>query len=302
MTQPALITLALLGFAANSLLTRGALGGGLLDPMTFMVVRLVSGTIVLALLVRFRPTGRRGRGSWLMAAALAGYAVAFTLAYTRIAAGAGALLLFAAVHLTMVTAGLARGERPSTRGLIGTALAVVGLVVLTMPGLSAPDPAGALLMLAAGACWGAYSLAGRRSTDPLSTTADNFLRATAMSLPVAWLALETPVITTTGLTLAVVSGGLASGLAYAVWYAALPRLAAWRAALLQLAVPVLTAFAAVVILSEPMTSRLWLSLALVLGGIGMSVTETARPQPPAPARSQSRHTGAARHGDAGDPG
>lgn len=302
MTLPALIILALLGFAANSLLTRGALGGGFLDPMTFMLVRLASGTGVLAIMVRVRSTGRSGRGSWLMAAALAGYAVAFTLAYTRIAAGAGALLLFASVHLTMFTAGLARGERPSARGLIGTALAVIGLVVLTMPGLAAPDLTGALMMIAAGACWGVYSLAGRRSADPLSTTADNFLRATAMSLPVAWIAMETPIITTTGLTLAVVSGGLASGLAYAVWYSVLPRLASWRAALLQLAVPVLTALAAVVILSEPMTSRLWLSLALVIGGIGMSVTETTRPQPPAPARSQSRHTGAARHGDAGDPG
>lgn len=274
MTLPALITLALLGFAANSLLTRGALGGAYLDPMTFMVVRLASGTIVLALLVRFRTTARSGRGSWVMAAALAGYAVAFTLAYTRIAAGAGALLLFASVHLTMFTAGFMRGERPSMRGLFGTALAVLGLLVLTMPGLAAPDVTGALMMIAAGACWGVYSLAGRQSADPLSTTADNFLRATALSLPVAWFVLDAPVVTTTGLTLAIVSGGIASGLAYAVWYSVLPRLAAWRAALLQLAVPVITALAAVVILSEPMTSRLVLALALVIGGIGLSHRRT----------------------------
>jgi len=273
-TLPALVVLALLGFAANSLLTRGALSGTLLDPMTFMVVRLASGTVVLALLVRFRTATRSGRGSWLMAAALAGYAVAFTLAYTRIAAGAGALLLFASVHLTMFTAGLVRGERPSPRGLIGTALAIAGLLVLTMPGLAAPDLTGALMMIAAGACWGVYSLAGRRSADPLSTTADNFLRATAMSLPVAWIAMETPTITPTGLTLAVISGGVASGLAYAVWYSVLPRLAAWRAALLQLAVPVITALAAVVILSEPMTPRLLAALALVIGGIGLSHRRT----------------------------
>lgn len=268
--MPLLTLAALLGFAANSLLTRGALGGGHLDPMAFMVVRLLSGTVVLGLLVWLRPASRAGRGSWLMAAALAGYAVAFTIAYTRIAAGAGALLLFASVHFTMFVSGVARGERPSPRGLIGTALALAGLVVLTLPGLEAPNVTGSLLMVAAGACWGVYSLAGRGSSDPLATTADNFLRATLISLPVAWFAREAPVVTGVGVGLAIVSGAVASGLAYAVWYSVLPRLAAWRAALVQLAVPVLTAVAAVVVLSEPMTSRLLAALALVIGGIGLA--------------------------------
>lgn len=268
--MPLLTFAALLGFAANSLLTRAALGGGHLDPMAFLVVRLLSGAVVLGLLVRLRAGSRRGRGSWLMAAALAGYAVAFTLAYTRIAAGAGALLLFASVHLTMFLSGLLRGERPSPRGLAGTGLALAGLVVLTFPGLAAPDLTGAVLMIAAGACWGVYSLAGRASSDPLATTADNFTRATVLSLPVAWMARNTPVVTTAGLGLAILSGALASGLAYAVWYSVLPRLAAWRAALVQLAVPVLTAVAAVIVLSEPMTARLIAALALVIGGIGMA--------------------------------
>jgi drug/metabolite transporter (DMT)-like permease len=264
------VALALLGFAANSLLTRAALGGGHLDAMTFMGVRLVSGAVVLAALVWFRTTPRAGRGSWVMAAALAGYAVAFTFAYTRIAAGAGALLLFASVHLTMFVAGLVRGERPSSRGFGGTALAVVGLLVLTMPGLQAPDLVGALLMVAAGACWGLYSLAGRRSTDPLATTADNFARATFLSLPVVWIAIDAPVVTGPGLTMAVLSGSVASGLAYAVWYSVLPHLASWRAALLQLSVPVITASAAVVVLAEPMSARLVTALALVIGGIALT--------------------------------
>jgi len=265
-----LLCLALVGFAANSLLTRGALHGGHMDPMTFMVVRLVSGAAMLALLVRLRHTPRTGRGSWLMAAALAGYALAFTLAYTRIAAGAGALLLFAAVHLTMFASGITRGERPSAHALLGTAVAVVGLLVLTMPGWQAPDVVGAVLMVTAGACWGVYSLAGRGGTDPLATTADNFVRATVLCLPVAWLMLDAPVVTRTGLGLAVVSGAVASGLAYAIWYSVLPHLAAWRAALLQLAVPVITAVAAVFVLSEPLTSRVIVAVVLVVGGIGIA--------------------------------
>lgn len=270
MTLLPLVVMALAGFAANSLLTRAALGGGHLDPMAFMMVRLASGAAMLAGLVRLRSVARAGRGSWLMALMLAGYAVAFTMAYTRIAAGAGALLLFASVHLTMFGAGLVRGERPSGRGLIGTALAIVGLLVLTMPGLQAPDVAGAVLMILAGLCWGVYSLAGKRSADPLATTSDNFLRATLICVPLALVARDTTVVSPTGLTMAVLSGAIASGLAYAAWYAVLPHIAAWRAALLQLVVPVATALAAVVVLSEPMTSRLVLALALVIGGIAFT--------------------------------
>lgn len=275
MTLLPLVVLALAGFAANSLLTRAALGGQHLDPTTFMVVRLLSGAVVLTTLVLFRKTTRTGRGSWLMALMLAGYAMAFTLAYTRIAAGAGALLLFAAVHLTMFGAGLARGERPSPRGLFGTTLAAAGLIVLTLPGLQAPDLRGALLMIVAGMCWGVYSLQGKRSADPLATTSDNFLRATLLCAPLALFTRDAMVISPTGLTLAVLSGAIASGLAYAAWYSVLPHIAAWRAALLQLTVPAITALAAVVVLSEPMTARLLLALALVIGGIAFTAVRRA---------------------------
>lgn len=175
-----LLLCALVGFSANSLLTRGALGGGHLDPMAFMMIRLASGAVMLAALVSWHGGHRWRRGSWGMALALGTYAVAFTLAYTRIAAGAGALLLFGAVHLTMFGAGLWRGERPSVRQWIGTALAAGGLTVLTAPGWQSPDPIGAMLMLTAGTAWGLYSLAGRQRADPLATTADNFARATVV--------------------------------------------------------------------------------------------------------------------------
>ena len=46
----ALIVVALVAFAANSLLCRRALGGGLIDPTAFTTIRLVSGALVLAAL------------------------------------------------------------------------------------------------------------------------------------------------------------------------------------------------------------------------------------------------------------
>ncbi len=281
-----LLLCALAGFSANSLLTRGALGGGHLDAMAFMAIRLLSGAAVLTLIVRWRSGGAGRRGSWGMAVALAVYALAFTLAYTRIAAGPGALLLFGAVHLTMFGSGLWRGERPTARQWIGTVLAAAGLVVLTAPGWQAPDGIGALLMLTAGVAWGLYSLAGRTRADPLATTADNFARAAVMCLPIAWAVRDAPVVSPIGVTLAVASGAVASGLAYAAWYAVLPRLEAWRAALVQLAVPVVTAVAAVAVLTEPMHARHWIALGLSIGGIGLATGRAAGARPattPAPA-------------------
>ena len=286
-----LTILALLGFATNSLLTRAAIRGDHLDAWTFMVVRLITGAIMLWVLkttseVVFKTAHEKlpqrsfslsARGSWLMAIWLAGYAVLFTLAYVRIEAGPGALLLFGSVQLTMFGAALARGETLSVRHGIGVALALAGFLVLTLPGLSAPDPWGAVLMAGAGACWGAYSLAGRGATDPLGATAHNFLRAAVIGVVVA-LAVGSlgAKYTPTGLALATASGAFASGLAYAAWYAVLPSLPVWRAATVQLAVPVLTALAATIVLNEQMTWRLSASMVLVIAGIGLATTSRVR--------------------------
>jgi drug/metabolite transporter (DMT)-like permease len=262
---------ALTGFSANSLLTRAAITGGHLDPWTFMGVRLLTGALALWLVLRVRAASRTGvageRGSWAMAAWLGGYAVLFTVAYTRIDAGPGALILFGSVQLTMFFTALVRGERLSPAQWLGVGLAVTGLLVLTLPGLTAPDPIGAALMAGAGACWGAYSLAGKRAADPLAVTGDNFVRAAAaVTLIVIALRPDGPV-STTGVVLATLSGAIASGMAYAAWYAVLPSLPAWRAATIQLAVPVLTAAAAAVLLSESVSARLLTAMVLVVAGI-----------------------------------
>lgn len=270
----ALLTLAaLLCFAANSLLARAAIGGARADPATFTAVRLVSGAAALTLLAASRG-GRPAGGSWASASALLGYAGAFSLAYVRLPAGVGALLLFAAVQVTMIGAGVAQGARPSRRQWQGIALALTGLVHLTRPGARGADPAGAALMLLAGAAWGVYSLRGRAARDPLATTADNFVRATALALPLAAvlvLASGTR-LTLPGLALAAASGALASGGGYTLWYAVMPSLGATRAAALQLAVPVIAAVAGVALLGEPVTARLAVSAIAILCGIALTLS------------------------------
>ena len=262
---------ALVCFAANSLLTRGAVGHALLDAPGFTIIRLATGAAMLAILLRARNVPAAERGTWTSALALAGYAVAFTVAYTRIGAGVGALLLFGAVQVTMIATGLARGERPLARDWAGLLLAAGGLGWLTLPGATSPDPAGAALMVIAGASWGAYSIIGRRSRDPLAATAGNFWRAAILGALALGLLHDPHALTWPGVWLAAASGAVASGIGYTFWYSALPHLTAWRAALVQLSVPVMTAIAAIALLDESFSSRLLVATVLVCGGVAITL-------------------------------
>lgn len=272
-----LTTLALVGFAANSILCRLALAGDAeIDPITFTTVRIASGALVLVALAgrRARASGDLRGAAWLLA-----YAVPFSLAYVRIASGTGALLLFGAVQLTMFGVAVASGERPGPRTYAGLAAASVGLVVLVAPGARAPDPIGAVLMLVAGVAWGGYSLRGRSAKDALGTTAGNFARALPMALvALAFAAIVGPLhASPSGLALASGSGALASGVGYALWYAAVPTLGATRAAMVQLAAPVLAALAAVPVLHEPLTARIVGAAALVVAGILVAILGRGAP-------------------------
>ncbi|HVQ31156.1 MAG TPA: DMT family transporter [Vicinamibacteria bacterium] len=284
--------LALVGFAGNSLLCRFALGAGAIDPAAFTLVRLSSGALTLALLARGRGSAvspAQPRGSWAGASALALYAVCFSFAYVRLPAGVGALVLFAVTQATMIGWGMHRGDRPGARESLGIAVALAGLVGLAAPGRTAPDAEGVALMAVAGVGWGSYSLLGRNAGDPLVSNARAFARAAVPAALVALL-LSTGPLSPTGVVLAAVSGALASGIGYSLWYAALPHLSRTRAAALQLTVPVLAAVAGVVLLGEALTLRLVTAGAVILGGVALSVLgapSSSRPGPPGPTESRS---------------
>ncbi len=276
-----LCALALIGFAANSLLTRLALRPRLVDPASFMLIRLSSGALALALLGRFRkPAAELRQGSWASALLLFCYAAPFSYAYLRIGAGVGALVLFGSVQVTMIGWGIAAGERPRPGEWLGLSIAFGGLAALTLPGASRPDLGALSLMIAAGVAWGAYSLRGRASRDPLAATAGNFLRSVPFAvLLVAALGGASAGAelhaTRAGVTLAVASGAHAPGVAYTFWYAALSRRTALRAALIQLTVPVLAAFGAVVLLQERPSPRLLGAGFAVLGGVTLALLTRA---------------------------
>jgi drug/metabolite transporter (DMT)-like permease len=266
---------ALLAFAGNSLLCRLALGSDAIDAASFTGLRLGSGALVLALLMACAPrrSGAAARGSWVSAAALFAYAAGFSFAYLTLSIATGALILFGAVQLTMLLAAHLCGEPFRRNELIGAGLAFAGLCYLVTPGVTAPSLTGSLLMAGAGIAWGIYSLRGRRSLDPLSETTRNF----ALTLPcVALLGLcffNDSHVSLQGGLLAFLSGGLASGVGYALWYAALPGMTATRASIVQLAVPLLAALAGTIFLAEALSARLVFAAAAILGGIALAVIQ-----------------------------
>lgn len=264
--------LALIAFAANSVLARLALGDASIDPASYSSVRLISGALMLVLLTI--PAGNRrpaASGDWLSSAMLCVYAAAFSFAYVGLEAGTGALILFGAVQVTMILTALWSGERPRPFEWLGLIIAAAGLVHLVSPGLEAPPPASSPLMAIAGIAWGVYSLRGRSVANALAHTAGNFLRSVVFVAPLSILMLQSAEISMPGMLLAIASGTLGSGVGYFIWYSALRGLTATRAATVQLAVPILAALGGVVFLSEPIGLRLAVSTVLVLGGIGMAV-------------------------------
>lgn len=273
MTPTLLFTVAaLVAFAANSILCRLALRGGAIDPASFSTIRFASGAVVLLLLTaRSRRPVFPMLGSWLLACLLALYALPFAFAYTQLTTGTGALILFGSVQTTMVIGALGSGERPRAIQWAGLLLAVAGLVYLVSPGLAAPPLGPALLMAVAGASWGIYSLRGRGTADPLALTAGNFLRAVPLVALGSVATLSRAHADAKGVSLALASGILASGLGYVAWYAALRGLTAMRAAVVQLSVPLIAAAGGVLLLSETVTIRLMLATVLVLGGIIMTI-------------------------------
>ena len=267
-----LTAVAMLAFAGNSLLCRLALQHMGIDAASFTSVRIVSGALVLWLIAARRgggPQPKRLRGGWVSALALFVYAEAFSFAYLSLPAGTGALLLFAAVQISMIGWGLYRGEQFTRWQVIGFVLAIGGLVLLLLPGIAAPPLGGAMLMTAAGVAWAVYSLKGRGSGDPTGATAGNFVRAAPLALAVSAAMFSAMRWSPAGIGWGVASGALTSGLGYVIWYRALRELRVTSAAAVQLSVPVIAAFGGVIFLGESASLRLVAASVLVLGGVGL---------------------------------
>lgn len=274
-------TFALLAFAANSVLCRLALNDHAIDAASFTLIRLISGIIVLISAVKIadkasssstKPSTsqlRKSRGGWLAAAMLFIYAITFSFGYISLDTGTGALILFGAVQITMIVAAILSGNKLHFSEWLGLLVALSGFVYLIMPTIETPSLKGFILMAISGTAWALYTLKGKASTSPLNDTAYNFLKTSPFVFALIIFGFDNAHITLEGVILAVVSGAIASGVGYLVWYMALAGLSVTQAAVVQLFVPILAAIGGIIFSSEHITFRLIIASLLVLGGILM---------------------------------
>jgi drug/metabolite transporter (DMT)-like permease len=271
-----LTALAMLAFAGNSLLCRLALAGTTIDAGTFTAVRIVAGALTLWIIVQLRSGTPGLAGTWASAAALFAYAAGFSLAYINLSAATGALLLFGAVQATMISYGFWNGDRLRGWQIVGFVCAVLGLVALLLPGLTAPPLHSAALMVGAGIAWGIYSLRGRGAGDATCATAGNFVRAVPFAAALSLVMLSRFSADVAGVSYAIASGALTSGLGYAIWYTALKELKATSAATVQLSVPVIATIGGALLLGEHVTTRIVIASVAILGGIALVILNRAR--------------------------
>jgi drug/metabolite transporter (DMT)-like permease len=268
---PLYVALALLAFAANSLFCRWALIGYAMDALLFTCIRLSSGALILALLCFYRHKGQAAQGNIMGGFALLAYALCFSLAYTALSTGTGALILFASVQLSLMVWMVIAGDILTKQQLGGMVCALLGLVYLCLPSLTAPPLWAALLMGLAGIAWAVYTRIGQQLQQAaLLSNYRHFLLASLLCLPALFFA-NIQQANLPSILLAIASGALASGLGYALWYHVLPALQPFTAAVLQLIVPLLAALLGLLILGEQATFTLLLASALILGGILLSL-------------------------------
>ena len=260
---------SLLAFSANSVLCRLALDENTIDAASFTIIRLLSGItiLIIAATITRKTNEIRSKGSWSAASMLFIYAVSFSYGYISLDTGTGALILFGSVQITMIIVSILSGNRLHYSEWLGLFIAFSGFVYLVIPNLTTPSLMGFILMTVSGMAWGFYTLVGRSSKQPLSDTAYNFLRTSPFILVLLIFTFQDSNISQEGILLAVLSGAIASGVGYSVWYIALEGLSVTQAAVVQLFVPIIAAIGGVIFTNELITLRLLESSALVLGGI-----------------------------------
>ena len=262
-------SLALIAFAANSVLCRKALGEGKIDAAGFTIIRLLSGSLILFIILNLpkRKKTVKSNGNWFSSMMLFLYAVCFSFAYITLDTGTGALIAFAVVQITIISQALFSGHRLSALEIFGTIMAFAGFVYLVFPELNTPTIKGFILMTISGVGWGMYTIRGQGSINPLNDTAFNFIRTIPFVLVLFVLSIKYINLSFEGVLLALISGAITSGIGYTIWYLALMGLSKIQSAVVQLLVPIIAAFGGVIFMNEVIGSRLSISSMLILGGI-----------------------------------
>nr|WP_281501732.1 DMT family transporter [Kordiimonas laminariae] len=275
-----LTALAMIFFAANSVLNRLALAEELINPETFLLIRIGSGALFLLLLLKMKGLFKgltTFKFNAMSVGGLALYGVGFTFAYLVLEAGFGALLLFGTVQITMFVGAIMKGSSPRVLQWLGAVIGMAGLVYVINPDTGGLNLFGAGLMVLAGIGWGLYSLAGQKAENALIATTASFVWTVPVAL-IVWLSSNAGAIAMEGAVLAAISGIITSGLGYVVWYRVLPELDTSVAAIVQLTVPLIAMLGGIAFIGEVWTLDFTIAAVLVLGGIALSLLGGKRQQ------------------------
>ena len=270
-----LIALSLLFLASNSIYCKLALVNNYIDAYSFTILRLLFGAITLVL-IYFYKTKKiyfSKKINWLSSFMLFSYAICFSYSFMNIDAGMGTLLLFTVVQIVMVLFSLFQKEKITVQKFFGVILALFGLAYLLYPKDSFEISLfHAFLMIIAGVSWAIYTILGKKSSDSLYNTMDNFVKSLIFIVIFYILFLpENMFITNKGLLLAFISGSVTSAIGYVLWYEVLPKMQFITAGIIQLFAPIISIVISIVFLNESLSMTLFLSATMIFIGIILTI-------------------------------
>lgn len=269
------MALSLLFLASNSIFCKLALVNNYIDAYSFTLLRLLFGAITLVL-IYFYKTKKiyfSKKINWLSSFMLFSYAICFSYSFMNIDAGMGTLLLFTVVQIVMVLFSLFQKEKITVQKFFGVILALFGLAYLLYPKDSFEISLfHAFLMIIAGVSWAIYTILGKKSSDSLYNTMDNFVKSLIFIVIFYILFLpENMFITNKGLLLAFISGSITSAIGYVLWYEVLPKMQFITAGIIQLFAPIISIVISIIFLNESLTMTLFLSATMIFIGIILTI-------------------------------
>ena len=245
-------------------------------PLAVGAVRIAIGGALLVIIALSRRTLLHRRwpvGPALLAAvAVAVYQLAFFEGVARAGVAAGTIVAIgSAPAFAGLLAYLTLGERPTTRWLLVTAVAVVGIGLLVLPtGLAAQGRLAVLLPLVAGAAYAVYATATKRllrEGDNVAVAAIAFGGGALILVPVLVLADLRWLAEARGVAVALWLGVVATALAYLLFTRALARLPVSWGATLSLAEPLTASLLGTFALGETLAPSQLAGAALVAAGL-----------------------------------
>ncbi len=267
--------IALFCLSLNSIFCRYAMSNELIDSFSFTSFRLFFGsiTLILMVLIKRKKLEINLKTNWLSSFMLFLYAIAFSYAFLNIDAGLGTLLLFTVVQMVMIVFSFFYKEKINFQKIIGIVLALFGLAYLLYPKESFEVSLfHGFLMIIAGTSWAVYTVLGKKSSDSLHNTMDNFTKSLVFVL--VFYLIFSPndtFIKQEGILIAFISGSFTSAIAYVLWYEILPKMQFITAGIIQLFVPIISIIISIIFLDELLTNTLLLSSVMIFLGIIITI-------------------------------